>query len=284
MRLQRRSTLEAPGPLPPPGEGDDPGAPAPRGRAGRRYDPAWNDWNPPRRWPGVLLSAVIVLGFLSAVVWHLRPHSVVHHPKVVLPTNTNLKPSFMPSAKGARAASFAGTRSENGLRFMSNGGLLIMHAQCTCQYNFIVTISNASLAPIAFPVNDTGRVNDVLDTTVPKGPLVVKVVGAGHWFVQLVQPLATTPVIHTPFKYFSAGNDILGPFSSANTHLSFKFLSLSNGGAVVHVLNLQGFGVQTPFKGLVAIKSVKNLASLPHPYFLEVEATGFWQLVVQRAP
>lgn len=283
---QHRGTTKARGMLPPPEPGQDPGASTPKGRLGRRYDPAWNDWNAPRRWPGILLSCVIVLGFLGIVIWHFRPHSTVHRPKVVFSKGVHVLPPYLPPVRATRAATFTGTHDANGLHFDSDGGLLILHAQCSCEYNFVVTISNKSLVPIAFPVNDTGHVNTVLNATVPKGPIVLSVVGKGHWYLQLLQPVATTPLIRTPFTYpLSSGSDVVGPFTAADKYLTFKFLSLSNGSVAVHVLSEQGFGFQTPFIGRIALSaSNKVLASLPNPYFLEIDATGFWSLDVGRHP
>ena len=280
MRLQRRGTLVAP---PPPGPGPAPGAPAPGHRGGRRYDPAWNDWTPPRRWPGILLSCVIVLGFLSAVAYHLRPHTTPHKAKVVFPRgNLDVKPPFMPSVKGARAAAYAGTHDTYGLRFASNGGLLVMHARCKCQYNFIVEIQNQSLTPVAYPVDGIGHMDLVLSATVPPGPLLITVRAAGPWFLQLVQPAATTPTVPVPFKYLSTGNDVIGPFSSSDAYMSFQYLS-TDGAAVVHVLDTHGFGLVTPFSGRIAIKAHKTLTGLPNPYFLEVDTTGgLWDLIVRR--
>lgn len=292
MPLKRWGRSQAPGPYPPPGSDPAPGATGPQGR-GRRYDPAWNDWTPPRRWPGILLSCVIVLGFLGVVVWHLRPKSVEHHPKVVFSSKVNVLPSFMPSVRGARAANFTGTHDTNGLHFESNGGLLVLHAQCTCVYNFVVTISNADLVPIAFPVNATGHVNSVLDTMVPMGELTLRIVAEGRWSVQLVQPVKTTPLIPlvspspgrpASFTYLSEGNDVLGPFSAADRHLSLQFLS-SDGSVEVRVLNEQGYGVQVPFSGRVALSLSHNLSPLSGPYFLEVDSTsGLWNLEVARIP
>lgn len=227
---------------------------------------------------------MIVLGFLSVVIWHLRPNSTAHRPKVVFSSKINVLPSFMPAVKGARAVTFTGTHDMGGMHFVTNGGLLVIHAQCTCQYNFVVTISNASNVPIAFPINDTGRVNSVLNTTVAPGPIILSVVGQGRWVVQLVQPVATTPALPTPFTYLSEGNDVIGPFSAANKYLYFQFLS-SDGAVDVRVLSEQGFGLQVPFTGRIALSSSKVLASLPSRYFLEVDSTsGLWNLDVRRTP
>ena len=282
MRLQRPGTVEAERP----GVPGDPGSePTPRGRPRRRYDPAWNDWTPPRRWPGILLTCLIVLGFLSVVIWHLQPHSVAHAPKTFTGSQIqHPKPPFIPLVKGTRAIAFSGTHDRGGMHFVSSGGLLILHARCTCQYNFVVTISNTSAIPISFPVNSTGYNDSVLNATVPAGPIVVSVVALGPWSIQLIQPLATTPAILTPFKYFSSGNDVVGPFSAANKYVCFRFLSVTNGSVMVHVLSVRGFGAGTPFSGNIALSESKVLKSLPNPYFLEVDAAGYWNLEARRAP
>jgi hypothetical protein len=279
--MRSRGSKGGLGTMPSPGAEVDPGTTEPHGRSRRRYDPAWNDWNPPRRWPGVLLSCVIVVGFLSAVIWHLRPHSTVHHPAVVF-KNPHVKPPFMPLVKDTRAITFSGTSDRNGMHFASNGGLLVLHAKCTCQYDFIVTISNKNLLPISFPVNDSGHVNDVLNVTVPVGPIVLSVRAQGPWYVQLVQPLAATPTIPVPFAYFSSGNDVLGPFSAADRHLGLQFLSLTNGAVLVRLLNEQNIALQTPFQGRIGFSATKTLAPLSGPYFLEIDATGFWNLTVKH--
>lgn len=286
MRLGRRGKSNGRGPFPTGGPGEEPDDRAPAGRPRRRYDPAWNDWNPPRRWPGILVSCVIVLGFMSAVVWHLRPHVSVHHATVVVNRGAAPpKPQYLIPVKGTRAISFSGTHDVGGLHFTSTGGLLVLHAKCLCQYNFVVRISNPSGVPITFPVNDTGHVDTVLNATVPLGPLVISVVGQGHWNLQFVQPLATTPVIATPFTLYSSSNDVIGPFSAANKYLDFKFLSLSDGTVAVHVLDSLGFGLQTPFEGRDSVSAAKALASLPNPYYLEIDAIGgYWNVEVGRRP
>jgi hypothetical protein len=284
MPLKRRGRPEAPGPLTPPGPHAAPGATGPQAGRGRRFDPAWNDWTPPRRWPGILLSCVIVLGFLSVVIWHLRPQTSTHRSNPVFSSKVTVLPTFLPSARGARAATYTGTKSANGLHFLSNGNVLVLHARCTCEYNFVVTIANASLVPIAYPVNATGRVDSVLDTTLPKGEFTLSVMGEGRWILQLVQPLLTTPLIPTPFTYLSQGNDVLGPFSAADKYLGLQFLS-SDGTVAVHVLNEQGFGVQTPFNARIELQASRVLAPLKGPYFLEVDSTsGLWSLYAGRTP
>ena len=282
MRTRRRGKSGRGGP--PVEHGTEAGSPG-DGRPRRRYDPAWNDWNPPRRWPGVLLSCLIVLGFISAVVWHLRPHPAPHHAVVVINNGAKApKSPYLIPVKGTRAIAFSGTHNESGLKFTSAGGLVVLHAKCTCQYNFVVTIWNQAV-PIAFPVNDTGHVDLALNATVPVGPLVLSVVGQGHWYLQLTQPLPTTRRIPTPFTYYSSGNDVIGPFSPTAKYLDFKFLSLSGGTAAVHILDSKGFGVQTPFSGKDAVSANRALVTVPNPYYIQIDATGgLWNLEVDRSP
>ena len=185
-------TLTAPGPDGPPPAG---------GRSRRRYDPAWDEWQRPRRWPGILLSCAIVLGFLGVVVWHYRPH-----PKapVAAPTYTprqlkGLRPTFVvgASGRGVDVTTYRGTKNKLGLAFTTNGQLLVLHAKCTCVYNFVVTISDAGGVPESFPVSNTGTSNVTLNQTLDPGRYVMRVIASGPWEVQLIQPTAATPLLPT---------------------------------------------------------------------------------------
>lgn len=271
-----------------------PVAAPPAGR--RRYDPAWRDWNAPRRWPGIALTCVIVLAFVGVVVWHFRPHATPAKSTVHLPalqpcsarkSGTCFSSAFVPGTAGHEVlTTFRGTKDRTGLRFTSNGQLLVLHAGCLCAYNFVVEVSSSLDQPIAFPVNTNGHYNSVLNATMPAGTYSLSVIGSGPWVVQLIQPTAGAPAIATPFQYFSSGNDVLGPFSSANLALHLRFLSGTNGSVYVHVLNGAGVRIATPFEGRFAVKRyalLNHVAGLSNPYYLEVDASGYWDLQVARS-
>jgi hypothetical protein len=258
---------------------DAPDGGSPRGR--RRYDPAWDDWNPPRRWPGVLISCVIILGFFAVVVWHFRPHVdlKVHDP---LPSHSKIEPLYVIGSHGyAVVHTYHSTHGVAGIPYVANGRLVVLHAECTCTENFVVSVVSSLGVPLAYPVNTSGTFDAALNLTEAPGRYTLSVVGTGPWEVQLIEPTPTMPAIATPYKYFHYGNDVLGPFSAANRSLGLKFLA--PGGTVrVIILDRYGFPVASPFAGRTDVVATRVLARLPNPYYLVVDASGFWQIKVQR--
>jgi hypothetical protein len=262
------------------------------GRSRRRYDPAWDEWQRPRRWPGILLSCAIVLGFLGVVVWHYRPHpkppaAPAHYTKSQL---KDLKPTFVVGASGigVRTATYRGTGNKRKLPFSTNGQLLVLHATCACIYNFVVTISNVAGVPVSFPVSDMGNSDVTLNQSLDTGRYLMSVIGTGPWEVQLIQPTAATPLLPTAprrFTYFSAGPSVLGPFSSANRYLFLQYVPGALGHIKVYVLDPAGIRVDEAFKtGNQPIKEGATLPRPSNPYYVEVVAgSGLWSLHVQRS-
>jgi hypothetical protein len=274
--------MTAPGPEGPPPAG---------GRSRRRYDPAWDEWQHPRRWPGILLSCAIVLGFLGVVVWHYRPHPKPPvHPVFTHKELTGLKRTFVigASGRGVKVATFRGKANKQRLVFNSGGQLLVLHAKCTCIYNFVVTISNSGGVPVAAPVTSTGTSNVTLNQTLPAGRYVLSVIGSGPWEVQLIQPTPATPLLPTtpkPYKYFSAGPSVLGPFSSANRYLYLQYVPGTLGHISVYVLDPGGVRVDTAFKtGNRQIKRGVILPNPSNPFYVEVvPGSGLWSVHVQHS-
>jgi hypothetical protein len=262
---------------------DGPGGASSRGR--RHYDPAWDDWNPPRRWPGVLISCVVVLGFFAVVVWHFRPHVDVktHDP---LPAHSTISSAYIIGTgihvgPELHVATYRGTHGLSGIRYIADGRLVVVHAKCICQESFVISVVTSLGVPLEYPVNTSGRFNTVFNLTQAPGRYSLSVVGTGPWEVQLIEPQPTMPAIGTPFKYFSYGNDVIGPFSAANHYMMLRFFA--PGGRVhVEVLDRYGFPVASPFTGRTYLVAARSLANLPNPYYLEINAAGFWQIKVQR--
>lgn len=277
------STLTTPGP-------ED--APPIRGSR-RRYDPAWDDWRRPRRWPGVLLTSVVVLAFIGVVVWHYRPHTAHKAPTVYQQIGVGkVFGPFVPLADGhgASVRMFRGTRSAQHLRFATDGKLLVMHAICDCTYNFVVTITNPIGSPVAFPVTSTGPFDGTMNVTLPAGLYFLNVVAPtpAAWKVQLIQPGPSPPVIPTPFKYppgkfVTLHPSVLGPFSASDRFLYFKFFSATNGTGRVYVVDPAGVHVDQVFYVRALFSNGRTLPNPPQPYYVEVDASGYWQLRVQHS-
>jgi hypothetical protein len=261
-----------------------------QGRSRRRYDPSWDDWKKPRRWPGILLTCVIVLGFIGVVVWHYRPHSPHHHAagsgQSSLPGGIP-KPAYVLAASGpgATVKVFHGTKNAQGLKFSTDGKLLVLHAKCTCAYNFVVTIRNAQNTPIDYPVTAMGDSESSINLQLPAGSYTAQVIAVkpAHWTLQFIQPGPALTPIPTPFKYYSSDASVVGPFSSSNKFLFFKFFSQANNVARVYILNANGQRVDQPFLGRTEIYTKATLPNPSNPYYVEVVAGPFWQLRVQHS-
>ena len=275
-------TLTAPGPDGPPPAG---------GRSRRRYDPAWDEWQRPRRWPGILISCAIVLGFLGVVIWHYRPHPkpVTAPPVYTKRELKGLRPTFIvgDSGRSVSVTTYHGTTNKSKLAFTTNGRLLVLHAKCKCVYNFVVTISNVGGVPISFPVSNTGTSNLTLNQSLAPGRYIMSVIASGPWEVQLIQPTAAIPLLPTtpkPFKYFSAGSSVLGPFSSANRYLFLQYVPGAAGQIHVYVLDPAGVRVDPAFKAInQTLKAGVTLPNPSNPFYVEVDAgSGLWSLHVQH--
>lgn len=265
----------------------DPAAsPPPRGAPRRRYDPAWDDWNPPRRWPGILLSAVVVLGLLAVVIWHFSPtHKARQATQEKIVTNGQRPASpyvvGQSSGKGVITTPYHG-RGDADIPLVSWGSLMILHAKCVCTFNFAVTIKNAQGLPVAVPINTSGTVGTVLDITEPPGAYEAAVLATGPWEVDVIQPQADAPTIATPFAYYSYGDDVLGPFSGANHYLDLQFLG--EGDAIsVQLMNDRGTVLGTLFAGRNFYERNRPIAAPPNPYYLLVTSGGYWSIDVRRS-
>jgi hypothetical protein len=291
MAPLRRGTRTADDPA---ATGADGALPPPPGgaRSRRRYDPAWDDWKRPRRWPGILVSCLVLLGFLGVVAYHDRPHTPRPSPKDVSQPPSDFsffrgtKPPFVIARSGVGAVirTFHGTHNLRVARFTTAGGLLVMDARCACTYDFIVTLTTVTGTPVQFPVSATGPFRGTLNVSMPAGAYDLSVVASGPWRIRLVQPTAALTPIRTPFLYPSSGQSVIGPFSSSNRYLVYKFLSRTNGGFHVYVLNAKGYRLDDAYSGhLYLLPTGVTLPAPPNPFYVEVDAAGFWSLRVQAA-
>jgi hypothetical protein len=258
--------------------------PGSSGGSRRRYDPAWDDWNPPRRWPGVLLTCVIVLGFLAVVAWHYKPSEPITHHTPKLPSKGSIRLPFVVGG-GTKDVirTFYGTHDASNLKWTSNGELLILHAKCKCAYNFDVTIEQGFDQPVSFPISATSHYESSMNITLPAGDYDFAVVATGPWKIQLIAPRANLPTLVTPFKYFSAGDSVIGPFTSSDTGLELTYLSKTHDDIFTHIVNLQGVSVSVPLYGKSPYQSAVVMHGLPDVYYLAVDAVGFWDVKVLPA-
>lgn len=252
-------------------------------RKGRPYDPSWDAWQPRRRWPGILASAIVVSGFLGAVAFRYTSKPTTA-PAVIPPSSlSQLRapyfPPVSPTSNDLQQAS--GKKSTTGVRFTTTGKLMVWYFRCGCVANFGIIVHNASGGVLDVPVNNIGRTVLAVPAYYPKLNLSVSVIADGEWTVSLIDPsnLANQSL---PLEFISAGQSVLGPFTGPNLEAAIGFLGgignrftmfVSDGS--IAMPKLLAFESQAFTRTLVQTK-------LPRRYFLIVNGDGFWQVKVKK--
>jgi len=252
-------------------------------RKGRPYDPSWDAWQPRRRWPGVLASAIVVSGFLGAVAF--RYTSKPTAAPVVIPQSSLSQvkapyfPPVSPTSNDLQQAS--GKKSTTGVRFTTTGKLMVWYFQCRCVANFGIIVHNATGGVLDVPVNSVGRTTISAPAYYAKANLAVSVIADGEWTVSLIDP-SKLPARSMPMEFLSAGQSVLGPFDGPTLEADLSFLggignrfamSISDGSTATP--KLVAFESQAFNKTVVQTK-------LSRRFFLIINGDGFWQLKVKK--
>ena len=252
-------------------------------RKGRPYDPSWDAWQPRRRWPGVLASAIVVSGFLGAIAFSYTSKPTAA--PVVIPQSSlnQVKapyfPPVSPTSNDLQQAS--GKKSTTGVRFTTTGQLMVWYFQCRCVANFGIIVHDALGAVLDVPVNSVGTTTMSAPAYYAKANLSVSVIADGEWTVSLIDPshLANQAL---PMEFISAGQSVLGPFAGPNFEAAVGFL----GGIGTHfTMSVSDGSTATP--KLVAFESQTFTRTLvqtkmPPRFFLIINGDGFWQIKVKK--
>jgi hypothetical protein len=252
-------------------------------RKGRPYDPAWDAWQPRRRWPGILASAIVISGFLGALAFHYTsrpttPPSVIP-PGSLSQVKTPYFPPVIPTSQNLQQVS--GTKSASGVHFSATGKLMIWYFQCRCVTNFGIIVHNSTGTVLDVPVNSVGRTILAAPAYYPKSDLSVSVIADGRWTASLIDPSHLTNQA-LPLDFLSSGQSVLGPFSGPNFEASVSFLAAIGNRFTMYVSDgstatpkLVMFESQTFNKTLLQTQ-------LPPKFFLIINGNGFWQVKVKK--
>ena len=251
-------------------------------RHGRPYDPAWDLWRPLRRWPGVLISAVVTAGLLVAIAYHFehRVAPVKHIFKV--PAGQPLLGDYFPpvSSTSPGVQHFEGTTSRFAVPFTSNGALSSWTFTCKCQNNFNVVVHDSHGNLFDIPLNSIGHTKLAAVASYPTGSYRFDVSADAAWSIDLINE-ANLAVMKTPFSYFSSGTSVLGPFPASSNHLSVGYLGSLGQLLSIHVVDKFNVGYGYPVFTLRPIGTSFTLPHPPAPYYLVVSGVGLWLLNVK---
>jgi hypothetical protein len=252
-------------------------------RHGRPYDPAWDRWRPVRRWPGVLVSAVVTAGLLVAIAYHFQSHpAVTSKPSFPTAPNTALSVDYVPpvAEDTIPVQHFSGTKSEFELPLKSPGGLTSWTFDCKCIDNFNVIVRDSSNVIVAIPVNTIGRTQQAAIADYPAGTYSLAVSADGPWSINFI-PEAGLPLVKTPFTIISSGTSVLGPFPSSAHTLQVGYLARLGQLLTVQIVDKTGAAIQTPVFTIRRYAKTFDLSGLPNPYYVTVAGQGLWLVKVQ---
>jgi len=251
-------------------------------RRGRPYDPAWDLWRPLRRWPGIILSAIVTAGLLTAVAYHFE-HKVAAAPKpaFIVPSKFHVLGPYFPQVDQdtAKVQRFSGKVGAFAIPFTSTGDLTSWTFRCQCTYNFDVTVRNSQHQIVGIPENSIGPTRAVAIGNYAAGNYTMDIGADGPWSINFVDD-SGLPVMKVPFSYLSSGTSIFGPFPASHKSLSIGYLASLGELFTVQVVDKSGNILSTPMLTIRSTSKNVVLTSVNQPYYLIVDGQGLWLIKV----
>ena len=273
-RLRRRST---------PAESAPDFEPGIEIRKGRPYDPAWDLWRPKRRWPGVLLTAVIVSGFVIVLGYRYATAPKEQTAAFTPSPSTPLQAPYFPpvNPKSAALQQLTGNKNRTSIPVRATGKLMVWYFQCRCFANFGVIVHDSSGQVVDIAYNSTGVVTAAVPARYGAGNYTIDVIADGSWTVSFIDPHGLAP-LPLPYSYLSTGKSVLGPFSGPSATVGVDFVGAI--GARLSLLVSDGTTAQPALAVLDQTMFVKKfpLKNLPSRYWLIVDGAGYWDVKVSQ--
>ncbi len=251
------------------------------------YDPGWDEWRQPRRWPVVVVGLAVLFGLVGLGAYKII-HSGSTAPQVYIPKS--LAPTTYTIGSGPESPPpvyYSGDKNLTTTPFTSAGGMVVISASSTTPWQFGVTLLNSTGDLVAVPYNVVGNVHGNIALHLPAGSYRLQVVASAHWELAVTQPTNVTPM-GIPSAHVGVGYSVIGPYPSGTSiKLIFGFLGeATTPPASVRMLNLDG----TPASGgglLVSETSQKIdqivLPPTAQPFYLQIFAPWYWQLRLNPA-
>jgi len=250
-------------------------------RKGRPYDPAWDLWRPARRWPGILLSGLVLASLGGLLAYRFTSNTSIKAPVVTPSAQDPLRPAYLPPVTPGTPdyQSFHGNKSQNYIPVHANGHLMVWYLECQCRANFGVLVHNAAGALVDIPVNGVGTVLLAAPAQYAAGNYTFNVIADGRWKAALINPLGLSTQA-TPFSYLSAGQSVLGPFAGPTAHLTIGYMGTIGTRMIVTASDGSIGKPRLLVFDVTGFVKKLTLTDLPPRYWLIMNGTGFWDLKV----
>lgn len=251
-------------------------------RDGRPYDPAWDVWRPQRRWPGVLLVALVLAAFSAFVAYRFTATPTTTTPPVVPSATNAIQSSYFPPVlpHTAELQNYTGKTSASGQSISATGGLMIWYFQCQCFSNFGVLVHNTSGQLVDVAYNGQGRVTVAQAARYAKGKYTFDVIADGPWSVSLIDPSHLAP-LPAPYSYTSHDSSVLGPFTGPKATITAGYIGTVGTNFLTHISD--GTNRDPKLMDWMITQGYKKrtVTDLPAKYWIIVDGPGIWNVKVE---
>ncbi|MEI6701477.1 MAG: hypothetical protein WCL38_06975 [Actinomycetota bacterium] len=242
----------------------------------RFYDPDWQAWESPRRWPqitAVLLLAAVVLGLLVQTKFGESTTLTTHKPV----TSTTFP---LPGTGTGQIAplSFSGNGSTTTTNFTVTGGVTIFEMTCTCAANFAVALRPTG-QPVQVLLNQTRYFTGIQGLNLAHGVYSLNVAADLKWHIRVTQPRNETPItgLH---DYTGTGPAVVGPFAlSPTTPVRVVVTPTASTFESLTYLPADGGPATTPFAATgFVFKTIPAGVPKTGSYYVSIANGGYWAL------
>lgn len=246
-------------------------------RHGRPYDPAWDLWRPIRRWPGVLVAAIVTVGLMLAIAYHFEHRVAQAKPAYSLPVNRHLHGTYFPPVTNlAGTQTFTGTHSRYAIPFTSQGHFSVWTFHCFCLNNFAAIVRTQSGKVADVPLNEIGGTRTTAPANYAAGGYTIDVIADGPWTINLIDETKLAP-LPMPYSYASSGNSVLGPFTGASAHtLDYGYLAALGQLFTIQIVDQNGVSYGYKAFTLKSGGGSVALTGMPPKFSLIVKGAGIW--------
>ncbi len=246
-------------------------------RDGRLYDPAWDAWEPRRRWPQVTVVLVAMVLGITALVFHQGSAPPTRTFK--LGTGVAVSPSYFPMGSPSGLQSFTGTKSSASVGFVAQGNMQIAQFGCFCKTNFALQIFDAGNQLTGVPVNAVGITSLSTLLTLRPGAYHFVVTADGPWNIRIVSA-GSAPIFPASSHYLSKGDSVVGPIPGNVNKVLISYLAADDQTIHVQAWSMNGASLGSVVNGP---GMTNGTFSVPRHsgnfYFLVTADSGSWQLL-----
>ncbi|MEI6453537.1 MAG: hypothetical protein WCO31_02980, partial [Actinomycetes bacterium] len=257
---------------------------APEGLEDAFYDPAWDDWRPPRRYGGLWTCLLVVILAMSTFVLvgqkASKPLSTTPNAASLLHQNpkANQASGAVPFNSRAPEIKFTGKTGEFRRRFLPSAGLAIVSVFCNCHTILGVEIFDADQNLVTVPVNNDGLYSGSFAVRLNLDWNILEVQADGPWGVSIAFPDSKN-LVELPQTYLSGSDKVQGPFAGGRSiKVDASFLPISASQVTVNLVDATGKVISVLISRSGRFETSLTVGLPPGPVYIDVRSSAFWTI------